>query len=450
MYRKLLAVTTALTLLLPGIGHAEDNISARLKALENEIAVLKRQQEVKEEIDQSKAQKQASVELGKKGFLVTSPDKQYQLKIRGYAQIDGHAFLNDSGNTGKDELIARRLRPIIEAKAGDFELRLMPDFAGGQLKLFDAYVDYKPTTIANVRVGKFKPPVSLERLQSATNLTFVERGLPTNLAPNRDFGVQLFGEVIPDTLEYQIGVFNGEQDLGTNDTDNDDKKDIAARVFAHPFSQSNAVALRGLGVGVGGSIGDREGGSANTILGDYRSPGQQSIFKYLTGTAAGSTVVAQGTQWRAAPQAYYYYGPFGAIAEYTVSSQEVVKGAAQERLEHRAWQLAASYVLTGEDGSFNGVKPTEDFDFSNGGWGAWEIVARVGQLDLDDDAFPLFASAASSITKESSAGIGLNWYLSSNVKALLDYDITRFDGGAAAGRDRPQEQAVFSRIQYQF
>lgn len=448
MKRHILAATTAVSFLLPNFAHAED-VSARLRALEQEIAILKRQQEVKEEINQSKSAKQANVEYGAKGLVISSPDKEYQLKLRGYAQVDGRAFLGDDNNTGKDEIIARRLRPVIESKAGDFEFRLMPDFAGSSFKLFDAYADYKPTEAANLRVGKYKPPVGLERLQSATNLNFIERGLPTNLAPNRDFGAQIYGSVFDKALDYQVGLFNGTPDLGNNESDGDDGKDVVGRIFAKPFIESDSVALRGFGVGIGGSVGDRQGTTAASNLGDYRSPGQQTVFRYLSGTTAATTVVADGQHWRAYPQGYYYYGPFGVIGEYAVSNQEVTKGTTREKLQHRAWQLSGSYVLTGEDGSFDGVKPTEDFSLEKGGWGAWEVVGRFGQLDLDDDAFPVFANITSSVTKETSGGVGVNWYLNKNVKWMLDYDLTRFDGGAATG-DRPDEHAVFTRVQYQF
>ena len=49
-------------------------------------------------------------------------------------------------------------------------------------------------------------------------------------------------------------------------------------------------------------------------------------------------------------------------------------------------------MLTGEDASYRGVvKPSEPFSPGKGGWGAWELVGRYGELEIDDDAFPLFA-----------------------------------------------------------
>ncbi len=41
-----------------------------------------------------------------------------------------------------------------------------------------------------------------------------------------------------------------------------------------------------------------------------------------------------------------------------------------------AWQLQGFWVLTGEDGSYRGVKPSRNFDPLAGGWGAWELVSE--------------------------------------------------------------------------
>lgn len=462
MYKTKFLTLSALTLFslsalpLPAFAAEGDgDVGSRIKKLEDEIAILKRQTEVKEEEAAKKAEKAANVEFGKKGLKISSPDNNYELSLRGNFQFDGRQFLNDDGNTGKDDLLARRLRPILEAKAGDASFRLMPDFAGSTTRVFDAHADYKLADALKFRFGKFKTPVSLERLQSPADMFFVERGHASNLAPSRDFGFQIYGDLIPGTLEYQLGVFNGNADLANTDNDDDDKKDIAGRIFAHPFKSADNIALRGLGVGVAGSIGDREGNPTTTILGDYRTPGQQAFFKYRTAssstTAATDTTYASGEHWRLYPQGYWYSGNKGLLAEYAISNQEVARGSSKGELQNKAWQVAASYVLTGEDVNFKGgIKPDEDFNLSKGGIGAWELVARVGQTDVDDSAFPIFADITKSASKASTLGAGINWYLSESVKLWLDYEHTAFDGGAAGGKDRPDEDVILSRVQYRF
>ena len=101
--------------------------------------------------------------------------------------------------------------------------------------------------------------------------------------------------------------------------------------------------------------------------------------------------------------------------------------------------------------SFRGVaRPAKAFNPAEGGWGAFELLGRYGELDVDDAAFPLFADPALAASKATSWTVGLNWYLSSNLRLMANYLNTRFDGGAASNADRPDEKAVFTRLQVAF
>ena len=53
---------------------------------------------------------------------------------------------------------------------------------------------------------------------------------------------------------------------------------------------------------------------------------------------------------------------------------------------------------------------------------------------------------AISASKASAYGLGLNWYLNENLKWVLNYERTRFDGGAAGGADREDEEAFLTRV----
>src|SRR5687768_113665 len=117
----------------------------------------------------------------------------------------GGSFVNTPQSSGVNTFVARRVRPILEGTVYDrFGFRIMPDFGGGQTVLQDAYADVKFANWIKLRGGKFKEPVGLERLQSANHILFVERGLPTNLVPNRDLGFQLFGDVAEGLVSYAI------------------------------------------------------------------------------------------------------------------------------------------------------------------------------------------------------------------------------------------------------
>jgi len=443
---------------------AQDSVADRIDKLEQELAVLKQQLQTQDEeqkqqtakllaaqeeqeLIQLQTEKAAArlpkVDMGKDGLKVTSAVGNYSLRLRGYVQVDSRTFISDQPVQNVDTFLLRRARPIVEGTAGNFGFRLMPDFAGANVALFDAYAEYKPSTLYNVRAGKFKPPIGLDRLRSATDITFVERSMPTNLVPLRDVGLMGYGEFLPG-FTWELGYFNGAEDLGNSISDPDNGKEFAARLFALPFAQSGS-ALQGLGIGVGGSWGDIDGTLTARQLPAYRSPSQAQVFIYR------ATSYADGDQWRIAPQAYFYAGPFGLQAEYTVSSQEVANGVDRAKIENSAWEVQARYVLTGEAaGNAGWPVPAESFNPWAGDWGAWEIAARYGVLDIDDAAFPLYADSSVSIQQQNNFGFAVHAYLNSNVRLTVDYENTRFDGGAPAGLDRPTEKVILARVDYKF
>ena len=84
------------------------------------------------------------------------------------------------------------------------------------------------------------------------------------------------------------------------------------------------------------------------------------------------------------------------------------------------------------------------------GWGAFEVSARHGVLDIDDGVFGTYADPAVSVSKAANTGVALNWYLNANVRVSLDYEHTAFEGGAAGGADRADEKALLTRLQLAF
>ena len=423
------------------------SLEARVDALDQKIRILERLRELAADSAATAAStRQSATANAKDGFSLKSADGQYSLKLRGYAQADGRFYPSDDVGATSNNFLLRRARPILEVTVGRyFGFRIMPDFAGGQAALLDAYWEGKFDPAFSVRAGKFKPPVGYERLQSATDVSFAERGLPTNLAPSRDIGLQVGGEV--GVFEYQAGIFNGAADLASPDTDLNDAKDLAARVFVQPFKGG---ALRGLGVGVSASTGIEEGTPSATDLAGYRSASQQTFFRYRSDALMpDNTVVADGRRSRLAPHAYFGFGPFGVLGEYTINRQEVRGGATTARLTHTAWQASGSFFLTGEYAGFRSPTPKKPFDLAAGTFGAIELAARYGELDIDDDAFPLFANPTNSASKARGLGLGVNWHLNKQIKVLVSYEHTTFEGGAEGG-DRASEDFVVTRFQHSF
>lgn len=413
----------------------------RWESLDQKLRILERKLEIEREEERKKAQRNPILKAGEGGFFLQSGDGDFQLKLGGYMQTDGRFFV-DNDDAGTDQFVLRRLRPVLQGTVyRHFSFKIMPEFGEGKEgEILDAYLDFHYFPELTLRAGKFKAPVGLERLQSSKYLLFVERSLTDNLVPNRDTGIQLHGKLFGSSLSYALGVFNGVQDRGSADSDANDGKTLAGRLFLEPFRNSGRGYLKGLGVGLGGSWTQK----GSQTLPTYKSSGRETFFRYLTG------VSGEGTHYRFSPQGYYYLGPFGVLGEYVGSFQEVRLGVTERELNNRAWQVAVSYVLTGENASYRGVKPSRPFAPGKDGWGAVELAARFSELKVDHDAFPLFASSTASARKAQDFTLGVNWHLDQNVKAVLNYEQTEFDGGGAGARDRETEKAALFRLQLAF
>ncbi len=423
-------------------------LEARVEALDQQIRILQRLRELSAESTATAAKSAAQAAAGKDGFSLKSADGRYALRFRGYIHSDGRFFPSGEVVPATDNLLIPRARPIVEATVGRyFDFRLMPDFGGSSPTIVDAYWEGKFAPELTVRAGKFKPPVGLERLQSATDIVFAERGMPTNLVPSRDIGLQIAGEWSAGALVYQLGVFNGTADLGNGGDDLSDAKDFAARVFVQPFRSGT---LRGLGVGLAGSTGIERGSAAAPALPSYRTGGQQTFFRYRTDAAVpANTVYADGTRSRLSPQGYFYTGPLGLLGEYVLNRNEVTRAGVTAELEHTAWQAAGSFFLTGETAGFKSPAPRRPFDLEEGGFGAVELVARYGKLTADEASFPVYANLASSASLAKAWAVGVNWHFTRAIKVALNYERTSFTGGSASG-DRESENAVITRFQTSF
>jgi phosphate-selective porin OprO/OprP len=419
--------------------------------LDQRLRVLERKLELQAEEATTRAATQPTVKLDGKGLSIKSPAADgIELRFKGLVQADGRVYLGDDAIPQNDTFLLRRVEPTLEGSWGPLlGFRLQAQLAGDTATLNDAYVDLRFDPRATLRIGKFKAPVGLEQLQSSSGLAAIERGLPTELAPGRDYGVQLQGESGGGTLNYAAGVFNGTPDGRDGASSNPDNEfEYAGRVFWEPF-KDDANAWSGLGFGIAASVGDKSG-SGDGVLPRYRTPGQAKYFN------SGSAVGADGRPRRWSPQRYYYAGPFGLLAEYIVSAQELrlasgANAGLRRDIGNDAYGVTASVVLTGEDASYKGVaRPDHPFTIGAAGWGALELVARYGRLEIDDAVFPWFADPARSAAQASSWGLGLNWYLTSHFKLVANYTQTTFEGGAAGGLDREDEQAFFTRAQFSF
>ncbi|HUD47065.1 MAG TPA: porin [Candidatus Baltobacteraceae bacterium] len=398
----------------------------------------------------------AFISAGANGFGFQSADTNFAIALHGLLQVDSRTFFSDDHAKGNDAFLLRRARPILSGTVyRDFDFLFTPDFAGNQVQIVDALVNYRLEPQLQLQFGKMKPPVGLEALQAEQYTFFNERSLATDLVPYRDIGVELHGDLFGGVVSYAAGLFNGAPDYvtTTTNTDFDNNKSFDARVFLQPFKNTSISFLRGLGVGVAGTYqldaGTTNNGNTTGLTQGFVTDGQQKFFTY------SNSVASTGVHTRITPQAYYYWGPFGLMGEYVANNDHVSnygKKVTSANLDNTAWEISGGYVLTGEDASYNGVTPSHPFSPFNGSWGAVQLVGRYAQLNVDQKAFSGYADPTTSASQAGAWSVGLNWYLNNNLRINTSFSETTFEGGSGpkATVTKQPEEVLFTRVQLSF
>lgn len=453
---------TALLVLTPAIQADEITLlREQLHALEQKLLVLERKQEIKDEVAATAAKTAPKITASDGRIEIASSDGANSLRLRGLVQADYRWY--DAANNPADTFILRRARLVFEGKFNNLFQYVVQSELAGTIQILDANINAAISPAFNVRFGKFKTPVGLEQLQSDPVAFFNERSVATNLTPNRDMGIQIQGDVLDKRLNYTVALLNGVPDGGNNVTggvDFDNDKTVAARLFATPFVNDRDSVLNGLGLGVAVSAGDYDTVSGRTA--NYRTDGQQTFFTYLTSTtAAADNVTAAGKGFTYSPQGYFYRGSFGLLAEYVGSSIEVRRGAGPiQDVKNHAYNLSLGYVLTGEESTYRGVTPKTSFNPSAGTWGAFEVVARLSGVDIDDSVFggtaaTRLANPNVSATQLTAYGLGLNWHFSKSARAGFNFFHNKFKlapgaAPAATALISDHENTFITRFQIAF
>lgn len=190
------------------------------------------------------------------------PKKERNFRISDYISVGGfinaqYEYLNqevsDHDNIQSSIMQIRRARLDLKGSiTPKIEFRLQADFANSP-KLVDAFVKLKFCRYANLQVGQFKIPFTLENPYAPLDLEFADNAQVisalsgykdvtgiSSYANGREIGAMLYGTLLQferdgekyPLLGYSVGVFGGN---GINVKTDNMAKDIAGRIEFHPF-----------------------------------------------------------------------------------------------------------------------------------------------------------------------------------------------------------------------
>lgn len=371
------------------------------------------------------------VTMDNKGLKVSSADGKYSMQPFGRVHLDFTHFQDDKKDH-PDGAHFRRARLGLKGDIGeDLNYKAEVDFGGEAVNLKETYLAYTGLKPTELWVGNFKPGLGLEQNTSSNYMEFIELA-PVSNAFTRDEIIGAAAKAGGENWSLTGGVFN--EDAGVNTSD-DESWSFDARASADLLADSPNV----LHVGLGGS---------------YRTPNAttESVTLGAKPAGTGSNVISTGAMANVdnslvlGAEAAAVFGPFSAQGEYMRYSVNRDSGSDPD---FDGWYAQASYFLTGESrpykgktGNFERVKPNKPFSAKGDGWGAWEVLARIDSLDLNDGGNGVNGGKMTDWT------LGLNWYLRDNARIMFNYVDVDTDNNAVVPNDDPKVMTL--RTQWDF
>lgn len=376
----------------------------------------------------------AKIVLGP-GPKISTADGQYSFAVGGFAQFDAASFDDDRHDYGDGTILRRGRLNVSGVIAKDWAYKFENDFANNSSAVTDAFLQYNGLAPFSFTAGQFKEPFGMEELTSDLYVTFLERASLTAFVPDRNIGFAVATH--GDNWSATVGGFGSN--IGTNSTD-DESHAVTARLTYAPIADKANDTFLHLGV-----------------AGTYRIPDQASdsftfASKPLTGvtpTNAVSTGAITHVDNKEALglEAAFVYGPFATQGEYMVT--EVNRDAGFSDATFDGYYVETSYFITGEHlnynpttGKFDMVKVKHPLSLKDGGWGAWQIMARYGDLNLNDTSAGITGGDMKDLT------LGIKWFPHERIRVVGNYARINTDSHATTANDDPSVWML--RTQFDF
>lgn len=223
----------------------------------------------------------------------------------------------------------------------------------------DVFVNFGPSPWANLEVGQFYLPFTLENRISDNTTPFLERSMAVrNIgAPlQRDIGAMLWGESPDRLFYYAAAIVNGD---GPNRPNADDRYDFAGRLVVRPAAAVTSARTRFAEVGFSAKAGSRDPTMVAYDLPSLTTQGGFPFWKPTYKDSLGRTIhiIPASSQWGLAGDIYVPIENFDLTGEFIYNvydTREAVDGYQLSPFTERAgelkgygWYVQADYWIFG-------------------------------------------------------------------------------------------------------
>ena len=309
----------------------------------------------------------------------------------------------------------KRLR-VKRLNFNEFDFDLGEDVSvDPQTSLRDMWIQYTlPDVNLSFRVGNFKDPYGMERLNSSRLLTFLERSTVSNaLTLGRRLGVS--ARYWNDWMQVTGAIMGHEPGTRIDKGQKDEAFNTTIRASFAPINKIGEA----LHIGVAGSYKIPE------LLADVPTNGieisartEQYVFdpKHL------HTDVIKDVNYynRYAAEFVYIYGPLYFQSEFLGTS--IYRWYGKQTVNLKGGYAMAAYMLTGEnrfyyvdEGEVGPVEAPKNW------YGAIELAARYSVTDLNDLAAGVHGGQNNQLM------LGINYYPNTNIKIQFNYSMVNLD-----------------------
>jgi len=335
----------------------------------------------------------------KDGFVFSTADEEFVLKIRGNLHFDTRFYGSNSANPSTFDI--RQTRLDLQGDLYRFlSFRLQTEFADTPY-IRNAYVEMNFREWLQMRAGQVKPPFSTDWWTLDNNVNFLERAAGTPVYPFLDRGFWLLGSFFSKSITYNLSVWTGAGiELDSPRGDIDDHKDCIGKLFAAPFiTLKDYPFLQNINLCIEGAYGRESIPTTRFETKGYRAAVYDSRYWTWETQNPGYGEIGGRNRWGA--ELHYIWGPFAASTEYLVTEYTDVEVYDQkggnlvidDYGKIRSWTSWVAFFLTGEskkvsNDGWRQPNPKKNFDpIHLKGWGAWEVLFRYTLTKTDDDLF---------------------------------------------------------------